>query len=690
MNLRRGIGPGAYSAATHLIHFALIVALPLLLLVGVLLWRSVAQEREQLEQRVQQVLDALVTALDRDLDRQLTILQTLSTSPSLIAEDWAAFDDQARNSLRGKGYLVVIDMAGRQIINTYVPYGAAPATTGDPETLQRIRQVTRPVVSNVFTSLVVKAPVYNVSIPVVRAGEPRFILSLGSTPADLLALLDDQKMQPYWTTVIWDGKGEILARSREHARFVGTPVAPELRALPVGRLVRHLDLRGEDVVVAAARLKLSDWSIAVAYPTSLIDRQVTNSILFWAGTILMVGALVVGLAYFFGRDLAGPLKAATAAAGALGRGERIEVRDTKIVEVNAVITALKRAERDIDAGSAALRESEEHLRMAAEAAQFGGHEYDVISDRTLRSAQFLRLVGAGEGERTATFERGLGFVHPDDREATRQRKQQILAGTDNRYQLEYRIRRPDGQVRWVMDRGVVVRDPSGRAHRVVGVLLDISDLKASEQRQQLLLEELNHRVKNTLAIVQSLAQQTLRSRPEPRDFVVAFEARLASLARAHNLLTRDSWRGALLRQIMATALAPFIAEGQPIRMEGPPVMVPAGATITLCLMVHELATNAAKYGALSRAGGVLATSWTVTERESSVEIDLHWSEEGGPPTSPPQKLGFGSRLLAASARQLGGTFDIDYAPGGVRCRLRFSVAREIDANMGNAKASVDA
>ncbi|HEX9374121.1 MAG TPA: HWE histidine kinase domain-containing protein, partial [Roseiflexaceae bacterium] len=436
-----------------------------------------------------------------------------------------------------------------------------------------------------------------------------------------------------------------------------------------------MNIDGEEALIAVGRGHWSNWTIDVSFPAALVDRQLNDSLLFWGATLLLVGALVVGLAVLFGRTLTRPLAAATAAAGALGRGEPFTIRDSSIREINAVNDALRRARRDIDEGSAALRDSEEQLRAAAEAAQFGAHEYDVVHDRTRRSRQFLKILGADTADATATFESGLDFVHPDDRDVTRRRKQRILQRTQDRYQLEYRIRRHDGQVRWVMDRGQVIRDKAGAAQRVIGVVLDITDIKEAEQRQRLLFDELNHRVKNTLAIVQALALQTLQSKPQPDEFADAFSARLASLARAHSLLTEDSWRGASLQDIVASALSAFVDEGRSIDIGGDAVMVPAGATVTLSLMLHELATNAAKYGALSVAKGRLAVRWTAAETGAGTMVDLRWQEDGGPPVSPPTNRSFGTRLLTSSAKQLGAELELDYAAPGLRCRLRFPVPR---------------
>src|SRR5438093_211362 len=153
--------PTSYAAFTYLLLFGLAITVPLLLLLGALLLQSASAQREQLENRVSQVLDILVNDLDRDLDRDLTILHTLATSQALANEDWRTFYDQAKAGLQGRAYLVLIDSNGRQLVNTYVPYGEQPAMTGDPETVRRMAETKEPVVSSLFVSLAVKKPVFN-------------------------------------------------------------------------------------------------------------------------------------------------------------------------------------------------------------------------------------------------------------------------------------------------------------------------------------------------------------------------------------------------------------------------------------------------------------------------------------------------------------------------------------------------
>ena len=186
-----------------------------------------------------------------------------------------------------------------------------------------------------------------------------------------------------------------------------------------------------------------------------------------------------------------------------------------------------------------------------------------------------------------------------------------------------------------------------------------------ERHQQILIGELNHRVKNTLAIVQSLAHQTFRDRASPADAIKAFESRLSALAAAHNLLTEQRWEAASMTQIVSAALKPFCS-AQRCRMEGPDFKVAPQTAVTLALAIHELATNASKYGALSTDAGRIDLHWS----EQEGHFDLTWRETGGPVVRPPETEGFGTRLIKRGlAAELHGTVDLDFQPEGLVCRI---------------------
>ena len=245
------------------------------------------------------------------------------------------------------------------------------------------------------------------------------------------------------------------------------------------------------------------------------------------------------------------------------------------------------------------------------------------------------------------------------------------------------LQHEDGVVHHSLVSKFSISGVDGRAPMIGGMAVDITDRRRTEERQQLLLAELNHRVKNTLAIVQSIAALTLRETPQPALFNAAFSARVAALSRAHSLLTRELWQGAALADIVRTALAPFGGDARPeaIGVDGPPVTVKPNAAVTLSLVLHELATNAAKHGALATPEGRLDVSWILVASEAGggQDVDLVWRERSDRPARAPKKRGFGSRLIAASADQLGGAVELGYRPDGLEARLRFKLTEPATA-----------
>ncbi|MBS0334076.1 MAG: PAS domain-containing protein [Proteobacteria bacterium] len=217
----------------------------------------------------------------------------------------------------------------------------------------------------------------------------------------------------------------------------------------------------------------------------------------------------------------------------------------------------------------------------------------------------------------------------------------------------------------------------GADGEAVGVFVegsDVTDRVLGDRQQKLLLDELNHRVKNTLATVQAIADQTLRTNADPERFRDAFESRLMALSATHNLLTAANWVSADLRDVAQLEFRPYGAERY--SLEGPAVALSSAQALALGLLFHELATNAAKYGALSVGHGCVRVTWRVTHAANgSAELAIDWVEHEGPPVTPPTRHGFGSRLIERSLQgQLGGAATLDYAPGGLRCHIRLPLA----------------
>jgi two-component sensor histidine kinase len=210
---------------------------------------------------------------------------------------------------------------------------------------------------------------------------------------------------------------------------------------------------------------------------------------------------------------------------------------------------------------------------------------------------------------------------------------------------------------------------------ILAIISDISARKQAENAQanhqsqlRLLINELNHRVKNTLATVQSMAAQTLRNEPDPTVAFEKFEARLMGLSRVHDILTRESWHGAELSEVVERALRPFDEAGTRFVVQGPPVRLQPGGALTMALILHELATNALKYGALSTPEGRVELSWTYDPEHRALQGV--WVESGGPTVVEPTRKGFGSRLIERSLRgELKGAAVMDYRPEGLLCTL---------------------
>jgi two-component sensor histidine kinase len=236
--------------------------------------------------------------------------------------------------------------------------------------------------------------------------------------------------------------------------------------------------------------------------------------------------------------------------------------------------------------------------------------------------------------------------------------------------------RPDGTLVPFIPYPTPLHDAKGHLIGAINMLVDITDRKQAENRQKVLIDELNHRVKNTLATVQSLASQTARHAENPRDFVDKFQARLMALARAHDLLTKRHWECAPLGSLAEEVLAPLAgaAQGQ-VTIEGPAIDLSPRAALSLTMALSELGVNAAKYGALSSAEGTLSVRWHLQQELGATQLSLQWQERGGPLVTPPTRRGFGTRLMERCVEtDLGGTFDLVFDPSGVCCRVVVPVA----------------
>ena len=283
----------------------------------------------------------------------------------------------------------------------------------------------------------------------------------------------------------------------------------------------------------------------------------------------------------------------------------------------------------------------------------------------------------GRPPETAREHTIASVTHPDDVAESEARFASALAGGSS-YVIEKRYQRPDGEVVWTVSHVTRLVDAEG-VPSFFTVTTDVTERKEQDRIRAWLLAELNHRVKNNLSTVQALAHQSLASSTTPEDFQRTFDARLMALSRAHDLLMRETWTSAGLGQIVAETLAPFrLDEDGRIVIGGPEVRLSPTAAVTMTLAFHELATNAARFGALSSPNGRVAVEWSVGQTEAGGVVDLIWRESGGPDVPPPTRRGFGSRLIErGAARELGGRVRLDFEPEGVACVFHLPLSQKI-------------
>jgi PAS domain S-box-containing protein len=319
----------------------------------------------------------------------------------------------------------------------------------------------------------------------------------------------------------------------------------------------------------------------------------------------------------------------------------------------------------LEAQTQRLLESEQRRSLALAAAQMGSWHWDSVSDRYHWDAGLCRIFGV-DTSFTPTSANIRPLVHPDDWPKLDELMQQLLSGVGETHHIEFRIRRADGKVRWCIGSAASTLNEAAGATQISGVVLDISDRKADEDRQALLAREVDHRAKNALALVQALVRLTRATSME--EFVAAVEGRILSLSRVHSILSQSRWEGADLASLLRDELAPFdLADKSRVVLDGPDVLLDSSTAQTLALALHELTTNTAKYGALSAPSGRLSVRWRLEGRD----LVIHWNEQGGPLVSPPTRQGFGTSAIVAGVKhQQGGDVKFDWKEPGLDCTIR--------------------
>ena len=339
------------------------------------------------------------------------------------------------------------------------------------------------------------------------------------------------------------------------------------------------------------------------------------------------------------------------------------------------IKGLTRNITDRKKAELALEERNMQLSLAGRAALVGSFTYDVDADEIQISEGFAAIHGLPRERSRTTLNVWRAGVHPEDIGRVEELRRRAFRDRRGEYGTEYRIVRPTGEVRWIEARCFFSFGRDGHPERMVGVNIDVTGRRRAEEHQRMLVAELDHRVKNVLATVSAVASRTQDASLSGADFAATLAGRIQSMAATHELLSCRQWKGVAVRELVRRELAPYVTRSN-TELDGPELTLRPEAAQAVSMVLHELTTNAAKHGALSTDDGRVSVRWGhVMNGSPEARMRIEWQEAAGPAVRAPKRSGYGMEVIRnLIPYELGGTVDLAFAPGGVRCEIDVPVA----------------
>jgi PAS domain S-box-containing protein len=654
------------------VALALAAAIPPLAVGGGAVWHAVGSYREAFEERLKDSARGLALAADTEINNHLTTLAALAASPVLDRgstglEVFYVHARRAAEAVHSPVVVVAPDLT--QLMTTERPFGEALPSTNAGEAVRAVFSTGRPSVSNLLVGAVSRRTVVVVAVPVLREGRTILVVLTRMEPDRLSGMLSAQVASSGDTVAtLIDGRQQVVARSHDHGRFVGAATPPDWsRLLSDGEkagigLVQSLD--GHPLIYAYHRLsRAPGWRVGVARPATAYQASWRRPLLgLGIGGGLVLLAAAVGAA-ILGHRIIVPVDMLTRKARKITHdgGTLQGLPASHVTEFEALRGSI--AEADI-----ALRRGEARFVRALEAARVSAWNWDPAAD-VLSSFPREEALTGGTGGSIRNFAALLEAVHPGDRSTVREAMRRVLDRETDEFEAEFRAVWPNGTIRWLRAAGRAITAADGEIHEIAGVWIDVTEQVEDARRRETLAREVDHRARNTLAVVQSILHLTPAD--EPKIFAAAIGGRVAALARAHSLLADDGWSGADLRAVIERELAARMAAAgtiKPFLLDGPQVHLAPTAVQPLTMVLHELVTNAVRHGALSSPGGTVEITWQIGRRTGEDGLlHLRWAELGET-SSPgsPNRRSFGFRFIDSTIRgQLGGSLARSWTPSGL-------------------------
>lgn len=582
----------------------------------------------------------LSRAIGNDILREIAIkraqLSALATSSDLRTNDLSAFQEVAKQAAQPfSGSVSLLTEDGQSLFSTHEPSTALVSRAQNLDLLREVARSGECTTSNLYR--LSQSDPFTVSVLCPVAGTS-YVLA-GSLPPDYLCSVVRKETPAGWLTTLIDGDGHAVARSDCATSIINMQLSPAARERMAGadNGWMTLSLEGTEAYGAWQRLP-NGWTVLAAVPRETMEgpmrrwrTEILWSLLIFSGLAFILAALV-------GEWVIRSIKSLSRAAAEIGAGRTVEPSHSSIDEVREVSAALAQASQDRARGEIA------NAHLAALVTYSGDAIMSVSLDGAILSWNSAAEQLYGYTAAEAIGRQQADLVPPHRLKELDEKLAAARAGRSLR--LETVRRRKDGcLVEVSLDAGPI-RNLDGDLVGISVIAHDISQRKRNEEHMEFVMRELSHRTKNLITVIIAMARRTARQSGDFNDFEEKFAGRLHGLARSHDLLVQTDWMGASVDELVRSHLSPFITDPSSLQTSGPDLLLRPEAVQNLGFALHELATNANKFGALCQPGGQIDFSWQITANgNGEPRVRMRWSESGGPEVVQPTRSGFGSTVI---------------------------------------------